>query len=82
MEAAQQLAAMGPRWVLVKGGHMKGGMCSDVLLESSTGKVTVFEARFISSEHTHGTGCTLASRSKILKRTLCSGFCIVHVLEH
>ena len=82
MEAAQQLAAMGPRWVLVKGGHMKGGMCSDVLLESSTGKVIVFEARFISSEHTHGTGCTLASRSKILKRTLCSGFCIVHVLEH
>ena len=40
---------------------MEGGTCADVLLEASTQEVTVIEGRYVASEHTHGTGCTLAS---------------------
>jgi hydroxymethylpyrimidine/phosphomethylpyrimidine kinase len=36
-------------------------MCSDVLLEARTGKVTVLSGVHLSSKNTHGTGCTLAS---------------------
>jgi hydroxymethylpyrimidine kinase/phosphomethylpyrimidine kinase/thiamine-phosphate diphosphorylase len=61
VEAAKVLAGMGPQWVLVKGGHMDGGMCSDVLLESKTGNVTVIEGLHLATHNTHGTGCTLAS---------------------
>ena len=59
--AAKLLAQMGPQWVLIKGGHMGGGMCSDVLFESSTGSVTVIEGCYVPLDNTHGTGCTLAS---------------------
>jgi hydroxymethylpyrimidine/phosphomethylpyrimidine kinase len=58
LAAAKALAAMGPRWVLVKGGHLPGKPV-DLLYDGQT------EIRFpgerIDSRHTHGTGCTLAS---------------------
>jgi len=56
--AARALLATGPQWVLVKGGHLPG---SPVDLLVSADAVLRFPGDRISSEHTHGTGCTLAS---------------------
>lgn len=57
--AAAALHALGPRAVLVKGGHLEGARVFDLL--SSEHGVDVFESDRIESRHTHGTGCTLAS---------------------
>ncbi|MGH3300188.1 MAG: bifunctional hydroxymethylpyrimidine kinase/phosphomethylpyrimidine kinase [Streptosporangiaceae bacterium] len=56
--AARALLAMGPQWVLVKGGHLPG---SPVDLLVTGEKVLRFPGERITSVHTHGTGCTLAS---------------------
>jgi hydroxymethylpyrimidine/phosphomethylpyrimidine kinase len=56
--AAEALGALGPRWVLVKGGHLPGNPV-DLLFDGSG--VTRFPGQRIVSRHTHGTGCTLAS---------------------
>ncbi|MGB6453540.1 MAG: bifunctional hydroxymethylpyrimidine kinase/phosphomethylpyrimidine kinase [Streptosporangiaceae bacterium] len=56
--AARALLAMGPQWVLVKGGHLAGSPV-DLLVTGDT--ALRFPAERISSVHTHGTGCTLAS---------------------
>ncbi|MEW5740037.1 MAG: bifunctional hydroxymethylpyrimidine kinase/phosphomethylpyrimidine kinase [Myxococcota bacterium] len=57
-EAARRLGGMGPRAVLVKGGHLEGDAV-DVLFHQ--GEVHDFHAPRIHSPHTHGTGCTYAS---------------------
>lgn len=58
--AALRLAELGPGAVLIKGGHMTGARLRDVL--GRRGEVLeVFEDSRIDTEHTHGTGCTLAS---------------------
>ena len=56
---AHALRAMGPRAVLAKGGHVAGDIVRDVLVDE-TGE-HVFESPRIETQHTHGTGCTLAS---------------------
>ena len=53
------LLALGPRSVLLKGGHLEGDTVRDVL--AVEGGVQVFESPRIPSTSTHGTGCTLAS---------------------
>jgi hydroxymethylpyrimidine/phosphomethylpyrimidine kinase len=58
LAAARVIAAMGPRWVLVKGGHLPGNPVD--LLVSET-QVIRYPGPRIASRHTHGTGCTLAS---------------------
>jgi hydroxymethylpyrimidine/phosphomethylpyrimidine kinase len=58
LAAARQIASRGPRWVLVKGGHLPG---NPVDLLFGDGHVFRFPGRRIISRHTHGTGCTLAS---------------------
>jgi hydroxymethylpyrimidine/phosphomethylpyrimidine kinase len=58
LAAARQIASRGPRWVLVKGGHLSG---NPVDLLFGDGHVFRFPGRRITSRHTHGTGCTLAS---------------------
>jgi hydroxymethylpyrimidine/phosphomethylpyrimidine kinase len=58
LAAARQIASLGPRWVLVKGGHLPG---NPVDLLFGDGRVIRFPGRRIASRHTHGTGCTLAS---------------------
>ncbi len=56
--AADAVLALGPRWVLVKGGHL-AGEAVDLLTD---GTVThTFRASRLDNRHTHGTGCTLAS---------------------
>lgn len=57
--AADQIASLGPRWVLVKGGHLPGDPVD--LLRAPDGQVTRYPSRRIATPHTHGTGCTLAS---------------------
>jgi len=56
--AATAVLALGPRWVLVKGGHLPGDPV-DLLTDGQT------ELRLRSprhpGRHTHGTGCTLAA---------------------
>ncbi|HVE73743.1 MAG TPA: bifunctional hydroxymethylpyrimidine kinase/phosphomethylpyrimidine kinase [Mycobacteriales bacterium] len=56
--AADAVLELGPRWVLVKGGHLRGDAVD--LLSDGTQYVELREAR-LDNAHTHGTGCTLAS---------------------
>jgi hydroxymethylpyrimidine/phosphomethylpyrimidine kinase len=56
--AAEALLAFGPRWVLIKGGHL-AGPATDLLTDGSA-RHWFTEPR-IDNRHTHGTGCTLAS---------------------
>ena len=58
LEAAKMINAMGPQWVLVKGGHLAGRPV-DLLFDGT--EVIRFPAERIESENTHGTGCTFAS---------------------
>jgi hydroxymethylpyrimidine/phosphomethylpyrimidine kinase len=57
--AGAALLALGPKAVLMKGGHLPGPLVHDVLV--TDGEVRVFESPRIETRHTHGTGCTLAS---------------------
>ena len=57
--AAMQLAKLGPKAVLVKGGHLTGPEAIDVLFHD--GKITRVSSPRIDTRHTHGTGCTYAS---------------------
>ncbi|MDF1750149.1 MAG: bifunctional hydroxymethylpyrimidine kinase/phosphomethylpyrimidine kinase [Alphaproteobacteria bacterium] len=57
--AAERLLALGPKAVLLKGGHMAGQDSADLLL---TGEGSVWlPGRRIETQNTHGTGCTLSS---------------------
>lgn len=58
-EACRGLAELGPRAVLLKGGHA-GGADSDDLLWSA-GRLTRLAAPRIDTPNTHGTGCVLSS---------------------
>lgn len=57
--AAAMLLTLGPKYVLVTGGHMAGPSVRDVLISESG--VREFSSPRINTDHTHGTGCTLAS---------------------
>lgn len=57
--AAEKLAALGARAVLMKGGHLEGDQIVDLLFHD--GRVDRFVGARIASRSTHGTGCTLAS---------------------
>jgi hydroxymethylpyrimidine/phosphomethylpyrimidine kinase len=60
LEAAKALHEMGPRYVVVKGGHLPDGTDSlDILYDGKT--VREFTAPRIETGNTHGTGCTFAS---------------------
>lgn len=54
------LAALGPKAVLMKGGHAKGEVCIDVMLDSETVLAELTAPRVV-TKNTHGTGCTLSS---------------------
>ena len=56
--AAEAVLALGPRWVLVKGGHLRGDAV-DLLTDGS--ERHLLRAPRLDNRHTHGTGCTLAS---------------------
>ena len=56
--AARRILALGPRTVLVKGGHLKES-ATDLLWNGRV--VTRFTATRIDSPNTHGTGCTYSA---------------------
>jgi len=58
-EQGERLLALGPRAVLVKGGHGSGAESVDLLIEPSA--FVRLAADRIATENTHGTGCTLSS---------------------
>ncbi len=62
--AAKKMHSLGARNVLIKGGHgidfQRKGKASDFLF-TGDGEPEIFEADFIQTSATHGTGCTLAS---------------------
>ncbi|MFD9033860.1 bifunctional hydroxymethylpyrimidine kinase/phosphomethylpyrimidine kinase [Streptomyces sp. NPDC059567] len=57
-EAAAAILAYGPRWALIKGGHLEGDALD--LLTDGTEEHWLRAPRH-DNRHTHGTGCTLAS---------------------
>ncbi|MFZ5924325.1 MAG: bifunctional hydroxymethylpyrimidine kinase/phosphomethylpyrimidine kinase [Bacillota bacterium] len=61
--AARKILDLGPRWVLMKGGHRafdpSGNEAVDILTD---GRATIeFRAKRINTQNTHGTGCTLSA---------------------
>ena len=62
-EAARALHALGPRWVLIKGGHLSGaaddGLCRDLLYDGTD--FTEFTGPRLATRHTHGSGDSLAA---------------------
>jgi hydroxymethylpyrimidine/phosphomethylpyrimidine kinase len=57
-EAARRIHALGPRYVLVKGGHLKGDAL-DLLWNGR--ELTSFSTPRVESSNTHGTGCTFSA---------------------
>ncbi len=57
--AAAAVLAYGPRWVLVKGGHLPGDEAVDLLTDGAAEHW--LRAPRHPNRHTHGTGCTLAA---------------------
>ena len=58
-EAAVALHALGPRHVLVKGGHLRGSESPDIAFDGET--FTELGAPRVATRNTHGTGCTLSA---------------------
>lgn len=57
--AARLIRALGPAFVLVKGGHLEGPVCEDLLYDGKS--FTVFRSPRVDTRNTHGTGCTLSA---------------------
>jgi len=59
-KAAEKLASLGAKNVLIKGGHLDAEEAVDVLFEPGHG-FHLFSAPRIATQHTHGTGCTYSA---------------------
>jgi hydroxymethylpyrimidine/phosphomethylpyrimidine kinase len=57
--AARRIHSFGPRYVLIKGGHFQGDKAVDHLFDGEA--FETFEADYIETTATHGTGCILAA---------------------
>ena len=60
VRAGEAILALGPRAVLVKGGHLEGATGADDLLVEG-GRAEWIRAEWLDTRNTHGTGCTLSS---------------------
>jgi len=58
-EAARQLYARGPRYVVIKGGHLSGNESVDVVFDGTD--IEFLHAPRVASVNTHGTGCTFSA---------------------
>lgn len=58
-EACEAIAGLGPRAVLIKGGHLEADDATDLLFDGE--EVSVFRAPRLATKSTHGTGCTLSA---------------------
>lgn len=59
--AARDLADLGPKSVLLKGGHLRESESNDLLYIPATDRFIPLEGSRIDTKNTHGTGCTLSS---------------------
>ena len=57
-KAALVIKKMGPQYVLIKGGHLKG-KATDILFDGK--EFTEFSTEKIKTKNTHGTGCVLSA---------------------
>ncbi|MGC4107072.1 MAG: bifunctional hydroxymethylpyrimidine kinase/phosphomethylpyrimidine kinase [Thermomicrobiales bacterium] len=57
-DAARKIHALGPRWVIVKGGHLDGPAV-DLVFDGEA--FTPVEGERIQTTNTHGTGCTYSA---------------------
>lgn len=74
-EAARSLRALGPRHVLLKGGHSEGN-ATDVLLAGES--ISPLTAERINTANTHGTGC---SYSAAIATLLAQGLPLTRAVE-
>lgn len=75
-DAARAIAALGPRYVVVKGGHLTGDAL-DLVYDGDT--FTEFNAGRIDTPNTHGTGCSFSAAITAL---LASGSTPLDAIEH
>lgn len=57
--AAKALHQLGPKYVVLKGGHLSQGNAIDILFNGM--EYVHYESERIATKHTHGTGCTFAA---------------------
>lgn len=57
---AQKLLELGPKYILLKGGHLQTKNSNDFLL-GANGESKWFESPRVITKNTHGTGCTLSA---------------------
>ncbi|MDZ4860364.1 MAG: bifunctional hydroxymethylpyrimidine kinase/phosphomethylpyrimidine kinase [Candidatus Hydrogenedentes bacterium] len=74
--AAKLLHAKGPRFVVIKGGHLTGPEAIDLLYDGTA--FQTFSASRIDTKNTHGTGCTF---SAAITGLLAKGFSVVASVE-
>lgn len=67
-QEAKKLLQFKPEWALLKGGHLAGNLCRDVLCSSS--ETHAFSDERIITKNDHGTGCTLSSAITALLPTM------------
>ena len=60
-EAARELTDLGPRAVVLKGGHFPGPICRDWLYQAEGNQLMALEEPRITTANTHGTGCTFSA---------------------
>lgn len=57
--AATRILELGPRYVLLKGGHLDGPESVDYLFDGK--EIQTFQSPRVPTRNTHGTGCTLSA---------------------
>lgn len=78
-EAALELTQLGPRAVVLKGGHLNGD-CDDCLcIRNTAPEIHWFSSSRIPTKNTHGTGCTF---SAAIAAFLARGFTIIDSIKH
>ncbi len=76
-ECARRIHDMGPRAVVIKGGHLEGDKVIDVLYEGGD-EFHYFVRDRVNTSHTHGTGCTFSSAIAVF---LGRGFSVKKAVE-
>jgi len=74
-DAARVIADLGPRYVVIKGGHL-AGEATDLVYDGEA--FTEFHAERIDTPNTHGTGCTFSAAITAL---LASGLSPLDAIE-
>ena len=77
-EAAEKLAQEFNTNILLKGGHLPGNQCWDILMNIENGRIYEFTSKRIRTKNTHGTGCTLSSA---ITTFLVKGYSMVNAIE-